>query len=113
MYSLPVARILTRLQGEGDGLMLGALLQAGKEYFKPNSIYEVIYCPLSGELKIKYRGSSVIAGTGQKYTDSPIKATWCTGVEDVLLHGQQIFLTTDELTVVMAERETYWNQQND
>lgn len=36
-----VARILTRLQGEGDGLFLGALFKGGSAYFKPNTIYEI------------------------------------------------------------------------
>jgi hypothetical protein len=108
MYETPVARLLTRLQGEGDGLMLGALLKSGQGYFKPNSIYEVIYCPLSEEIKIKYHGPSCIAGTGQTY-----RATWCTNVEDVLLRGQEIFLTPDELSAVFAQREAEWLARDD
>lgn len=113
MYSLQIARILTRLQGEGDGLMIGALLKSGQDYFKPNSIYEIIYCPLSEELKIKYHGPSCIAGEGQTYKDSPLGKTWFEDISDVLIMGQHIFLTPDELSVVFAQQEAERRTRDD
>ena len=81
---------------------LGTLLKSGQGYFKPNSIYEVIYCPLSEEIKIKYHGPSCIAGEGQTYKDSPIHQTWLKDVSDILSAGKTIFLTPDELEAVTA-----------
>lgn len=108
-----VARLLTRFQGEGDGLILGTLLKSGQGYFKPNSIYEVVYCPLSEEIKIKYRGPSCIASTGQKYTDSPLNASWGAGVAGILRRAPEIFLTPDELTKVFAQREAEQRTRDD
>lgn len=106
MYGTRVARLLTRLQGEGDGLILGALLKRDKEFFKPNSIYEIIFCPLTEELKIKYHGPSCIASSGEPVKNSPIHKHWVEDVSDILSAGKRIFLTPDELKATMtSERD--------
>lgn len=109
MYGTRVARLLTRLQGEGDGLILGALLKRDTQFFKPNSIYEVIFCPLTEELKIKYHGPSCIAGEGETYRDSPIGRVWAEDVSDILSEGKRIFLTPDELEVVQRNERDLEN----
>jgi hypothetical protein len=102
MYGTPIARLLTRLQGEGDGLILGTLLNSGKPFFKPNSIYEVVFCPLTEEIKIKYHGPSCIAPGGEPVTNSPIHKHWVENVSDILSAGRRIFLTPDELEAITA-----------
>lgn len=100
-----VARLLTRFQGEGDGLILGALFKSGVGHFKPNSIYEIVYCSLSDEIKIKYRGPSCIAGEGETIFDSPIKHHWAEDVNSIISTGGEIFLTPGELLQVRKQEE--------
>lgn len=36
-----IARLVTRLQGKGDGLIVGSTLE-GQSFFEPNTVYEIV-----------------------------------------------------------------------
>ncbi len=55
-----VARFVTRLQGEGDGLFIGSLLASSKGFLKPNTVYEIR--DVFGTLTIVEVGQGVGAG---------------------------------------------------
>lgn len=89
-----VARLVTRLQGEGDGLILGAAF-TGQAFFEPNTVYEVIES--LGALTIHKVGQSSVAGIGETVNDSPILQTWASDAGDVLsIAGKALFLTREE-----------------
>jgi hypothetical protein len=93
-----VARILTRLQGEGDGLFVGALFKGGTEFFKPNTIYEIREC--LGELRIVEVGQAAGAGPNNCASgynrDNGTQFSWAEDIGNVLAKGGRIFLTREE-----------------
>ena len=93
-----VARILTRLQGEEDGLFIGALFKGGREYFKPNTIYNIV--DIMGTLAIVEAGRATGAGSdncsSMKLDYSKVQFTWCSDVSRVFDVGKSAFLTEDE-----------------
>lgn len=93
-----IARIITRLQGEGDGLMIGSLFNddLAKSLIKPNSIYELQYCALSGDINLKYKGESLVAAEGQTVRDSPISVHWAMEYPQVLARGGNVAFWTKE-----------------
>ena len=93
-----VARLVTRLQGEDDGLILGALLDGGQGVLKPNTIYEIVQCSLTGNLVLCEVGKSVV-GTGEKpFRENIIGVDWAMNIEAILAYGKQrIFLTEEEI----------------
>jgi len=93
-----VARILTRLQGEGDGLFVGALFKGGTEFFKPNTIYEIREC--LGELRIVEVGQASGAGpdncASTRLHDNGTQFSWASEIGHVIAQGPTIFLTHEE-----------------
>jgi hypothetical protein len=93
-----IARLLTRFQGEGDGLFIGALFKAGEGVLKPNTIYEIK--DIMGVLTIVEAGRATGAGhencSGTKCNDNGIQFHWSTSIANVIDHGASIFLTEEE-----------------
>lgn len=102
-----IARLVTRMQGEGDGLMLGVTLN-GHNFFKPSTVYELR--DVLGVITIVEIGPALPATEGQRYTDSPIRVHWASNIEDVMcIAGKTLYLSQDEyqqhLEQWEAERE--------
>jgi hypothetical protein len=93
-----VARILTRLQGDTDGLFVGSLFKGGRDYFKPNTIYEIV--DILGVLTIKEVGRATGAGqdncSSSKLDYSKVQFTWNTNIGHVFDCGSSMFLTEKE-----------------
>lgn len=53
-----VARLVTRLQGDGDGLILGTLLEPG--VLKPDTVYNLKKCSLTGNIILEEVGQSIV-----------------------------------------------------
>lgn len=100
-----VARIVTRLQGEGDGLFVGALFKNGRKHFKPNTIYEIR--DIMGVLTIVEVGRATGAGPDNcistKLHDKGTQFSWCSNIGSVIDHGESIFLTSDEYSEMQTE----------
>ena len=93
-----VARIATRLQGEDDGLFLGALFKGGRAYFKPNTIYEIK--DILGTLTIVEVGRATGAGpnncSSMNLDYSKVQFSWCSDISHVMCLGGRQFLTEEE-----------------
>lgn len=53
-----IARLVTRLQGDGDGLILGTLLEPG--VLKPDTVYNLKKCLLTGNIFLEEVGESIV-----------------------------------------------------
>ena len=94
----PIARIVTRMQGEGDGLMLGSTF-AGQDFFKPNTIYEI--GKVCGVVTIKEVGKACgfEAGDDPAQRHSFLKRlfNWAEEVQVLLVaRGPRLFMTREE-----------------
>lgn len=97
-----VARIVTRLQGKGDGLFLGTLLKNGEGWLQPGSIYEVVDC--HGSLFLSRVWDACPAVSDETVMESPIRAHWSQDIGDILSSaGKYLFLTRDEVTQIVKE----------
>lgn len=93
-----IARMVTRLQGEGDGLIL-AVAMKGHDFFEPNTVYEIV--EVMDTVVIRKLGISAIAATGETYRDSPLRQHWAGDVGDIMSHcGPYLYLTRDEVVKV-------------
>ena len=94
----PIARIVTRMQGEGDGLMLGSTFP-GQDFFKPNTVYEVErFC---GVVTIREVGKACGFEKGDDPADrhSFLKRlfNWAEEVQVLLVaRGSRLFMTREE-----------------
>ena len=100
-----IARILTRLQGEGDGLFIGALFKDGIGLLDPNSIYDIR--EVLGVLTIVKAGEAVGTNAGpsgiiRNYDDGNL-FHWASEISHVIAQGSEIFLTREELLAHRAE----------
>lgn len=102
-----VARIVTRLQGEDDGLFLGALFKGGRAFFKPNTVYEVK--DVFGTLTIVEVGRASGAGpdncSSERLDYSKVQFSWCSDVSHVMCLGGRQFLTEKEYLDSMTDKE--------
>lgn len=90
-----IARLTTRLQGEGDGLMLGVALK-GHNFFEPNSVYEIV--DVLGTHIIRKIGQGTPAEDGETVLQSPIGQHWAQDVGDLLgMAGANLFVTRAEM----------------
>lgn len=90
-----LARLVTRMQGEGDGLFIGVTLK-NHNFFKPNTVYEIV--ERFGEIAIREVGQGVPAESGETVADSPVREHWANYIGDIIgTLGQTLFLTRDEL----------------
>lgn len=72
----PIARLVTRLLGEGDGLILGALLRTGQGLLKPNTVYELYQEPIGGMIVLREVGESCIGVSPQTVPESFGQLHW-------------------------------------
>lgn len=102
-----VARILTRFQGEGDGLFIGVLFKGGLDYFKPNTIYEIK--EILGALTIVEVGRATGAGpnncSSRNLDYSKVQFSWSSEIGHVIDHGAGIFLTEKEHIALKKEQD--------
>ena len=90
-----VARFVTRLQGKGDGLIMGSLLKEGEGLLKPNSVYNLYKCHLTGDLILKFIGESCIEDLG---------FNWGMEYSTILTRcSPEIFLSSEELKELLNE----------
>ena len=92
-----VARFVTRLQGEGDGLFIGVLMSQG--VFKPNTVYEIK--EILGELTIREVGMACGAGSdncvSNNLSDGKAMFHWACEIGHIIaMHGRHMFLTLKE-----------------
>ena len=91
-----VARFVTRLQGKGDGLIVGSLLSGGENLLKPNFVYNLHVCHMTGDLILRPVGECCIEDLGYN---------WAFETQTILDRcSPEIFLSRKELHDVMAER---------
>lgn len=107
-----VARIITRLQGEEDGLFIGTLMEGGKEHFKPNTVYEIR--EVLGTLTIveisRGIGLGPDNGSNGKINEHGRLFHWAEDIGSILgKWGAGIFLTEDEADA----RFEYFKQHHD
>lgn len=94
----PVARLVTRLQGEGDGLIIGSLMQGGKGLLDPNTVYQLEECLLTGDLVLKKIGKSAVAESGETCGSSPLGVHWAMDISNILARaGKYLMLSKEEL----------------
>lgn len=97
-----IARLTTRLQGEGDGLMIGVALK-GHDFFEPNSVYEIV--DVLGGIIIRKIGQGTPAEEGETVADSPIGQHWCQHIGDVIgMAGSSLFITRKEFHSIKKHR---------
>ena len=97
------ARFVTRMIAPGDGLFIGAAFE-GQDAFEPNTIYEIVRCPISEDLIVKKIGKSIISEG--RVDDSIIKATWSTSYEYTMsVAGKGAFLTEFEYKSWLEESD--------
>ena len=53
-----IARLVTRLQGDNDGLILGTLIEPG--VLKPDTVYNLKRCSLTGNIILEEVGQSIV-----------------------------------------------------
>ena len=109
-----IARIVTRLQGENDGLFLGALMDKNQTVFKPNTIYEVVEC--YGQILIREVGQA--GGAGENNCASNMMAEgktlfhWAQDIGDIIrMHGAYLFLTLKEIIEQRKQRNAEYSEE--
>lgn len=101
-----VARFVTRLQGEGDGLFVGSLTQQGVGTLDPNSVYEIR--DVLGQLTLVKIGEATgsnegVIGPKRERADG-IAFHWAHDISDILAsRGALLFLARDELKVYQEQ----------
>ncbi len=101
-----VARFVTRLQGKGDGLFIGALM--GEGAFKPNTVYEIQ--EILGEYVIKEVGMACGAGPDNCVTNTMSSGEamfpWFNDVGYIIaMNGEHMFLTLAEYKAMLKQGE--------
>lgn len=95
----PVARFVTRMQGKDDGLFFGSVFKAGKDNFKPNTVYEIV--DILGTLTIVEVGQGVGAGSDNCVSNSMSEGKalfhWGQDIGNIISsYGKHMFLTFKE-----------------
>ena len=103
----PVARLVTRLQGEGDGLIIGCLLKSGIGILKPNTVYEIRQNWLSRCIELHEVGESCIGVSPQTVRESHGQLHWALDLNDLLcsLYRRHMYLSKDEVKELMLQNE--------
>ena len=102
-----VARFITRLQGDGDGLFVGTLMKGGVGVLKPNTVYEIR--EILGELAIAEIGRGIGAGSDNCITNSMADGKnpfhWGQDIGSIIeCHGSALFLTHEEYSEYVKEQ---------
>lgn len=92
-----IARLVTRLQGDDDGLIIGTLLEPG--VLKPNTVYNLKKCLLTGSILLEEVGESIV-GCGMTGYNWAFE-------QNLLLERLQpyIFLSKDEYIQAVKDPE--------
>jgi hypothetical protein len=102
-----IARFITRLQGEGDGLFIGSLFHSGKDFLKPNTVYEIV--DVLGQLTIKEVGQGTGAGhdncVSRNLGHKDVQFSWASDIRHVLDIGKSFLLTVDEYRELNKQNE--------
>lgn len=112
-----VARFVTRLQGEGDGLFIGSLLKSGQGVLKPNTVYEIR--DVMGALTIVEIGQGIGAGSDNCVSNMMAEGKtpfhWGSDIGHTLVcFGKIMFLTYEEYQEHCKRSwETYHGQIED
>lgn len=100
MIRKPIARFVTRMLNKNhnkedklDGLFIGSAFESVKDFFDPNTIYEIQHCPLSDEMIIRKVGKSMISEGS--VADSPIGVTWAMEYQNVMVQAGKYALITE------------------
>lgn len=104
-----IARFVTRFQGAGDGLFIGALFKAGEGKLKPNTIYEIR--DVLGTLTIVEVGQATGAGSdncvSDKMSEGKAPFHWAQDIGNIIAcHGKHMFLTMKEYTELVKSYYT-------
>lgn len=107
-----VARFVTRLQGEGDGLFIGSLLKSGQGVLKPNTVYEIR--DVMGVLTIVEVGQGVGAGSdncvSNMMSEGKTPFHWACEIGHIIgCYGKIMFLTYEEYQSYCKE---LWEKRN-
>lgn len=101
MIRKPIARFVTRMLNENenkdekfDGLFIGSAITNPKEFFDPNTIYEIQYCSLADEMVIRKVGKSMISEDA--VDDSPLGVSWAMEYQSVMVQAGKCALVTEE-----------------
>ena len=98
-----IARLVTRMQGVDDGLMIGCVLK-DHNYFKPSTVYQIV--EVCGGIMLQEVGEATPAKENETVADSPVRAHWSCEIGHVIGSvGQYLFLTRDEVRQIMASRQ--------
>lgn len=105
-----IARLVTRLQGEGDGLFIGVTMK-DHNFFEPNTVYEVV--DVLGQHIIRKVGQGVVAEEGETVAASPVRLHWSTEIGYVIgVGGASLFLTREELAAHSKQLEDEYNERD-
>lgn len=99
LYRKSVARLVTRFQGQSDGLIIGALLKSGEGILKPNTVYEVYQIPYTGELILQEVGESIVGVSPHTVPESFGRLHWSCSIQDLLNSPSSpyMFLSKEEV----------------
>lgn len=101
MLIRPIARLIFRGTDENDGLIFG-VAKKSHDFFKPNTVYELIDC--DGSFSLREVGCSLISQPGPNPEKSPLQLSWGDSINDILMHAPDIYLTREEYALVMQHR---------
>jgi len=104
----PVARIVTRMQGGDDGLMIGTLFKTGVGFMKPNTIYEIrSICDVLTIVEIgRATGAGEANCTHNMMSGTDAQFHWGQDIGNIIAcHGQTMFLTEKEYAQIVAQRK--------
>jgi hypothetical protein len=101
-----VARIVTRLQGENDGLFIGSLFKDGKGILKPNTIYELK--EVLGTIELVEVGQACGGGPNNCKNDmmssGEIMFHWGQDIGNIIgTKGPLMFLTLEEYNTMREQ----------
>ena len=97
-----IARIVTRMQGENDGLIIGAVLK-GHDYFKPSTVYQIV--EIMGELIVQEVGDATPAKDEETVADSVVSTSWSCEIGHVIsMAGPYLFMSRDEAQKAISKQ---------
>lgn len=102
----PVARFVTRLQGEGDGLFVGSV--TNDHPFKPNTVYEIV--DVLGELVIREVGMAAGSGpdncAGENFRENGTMFSWGSEIGYIMsCYGNRVLLSLEEYDSIRPKCE--------
>jgi hypothetical protein len=112
MLITPVARFVTRIQGEGDGLFVGSVMKDGRSWFEPNTIYQIE--DVMGVLQITPIGKANGAESGQNIGDDNTLWHWAQDIGSIIERwGRHMFLTKKEYASILINQRLLGDDHDD